>query len=36
MADNLKEVIITDGTPETGVTKKLQILLRRKDSNAWE
>ena len=36
MADNLKEVIITDGTPETGVTKKLQILLRRKNSNAWE
>lgn len=36
MADSLKEVIITDGTPETGVTKKLQILLKRKDSNAWE
>ena len=36
MADELKDIILTEGTPSTGVTKKLQILLRRKDSSAWE
>lgn len=36
MAGDLKEEIFTDGTPETGITKKLQILLRRKNGNAWE
>ena len=36
MADTLKDIILTEGTPTTGVTKKLQILLKRKDSDAWE
>ena len=36
MTDELKDIILTEGTPNTGVTKKLQILLRRKDSSAWE
>ena len=36
MTNELKDTILTEGTPNTGVTKRLQILLRRKDSNAWE
>lgn len=36
MTNELKDIILTEGTPDTGVTKRLQILLRRKDSNAWE
>ena len=36
MTDVLKDIVLTEGTPQTGVTKKLQILLRRKDSDAWE
>ena len=36
MTDELKDIILTEGTPNNGVTKKLQILLRRKDNSAWE
>ena len=36
MADTLKDIILTEGTPNIGVTKKLQILLKRIDSDAWE
>lgn len=31
-----KDIILTDDTPISGVTKKLQILIKRKDSVAWE
>ena len=36
MTDTQKETILTEGTPINGVTKKLQILLRRKPASIWE
>lgn len=34
--DVLKDITLNDNNSENNVTKKIQILLRRKDNEAWE
>lgn len=36
MTDTQKEIILAEGTPNDGATKKTQILLRRKMISQWE
>ena len=36
MAEAIKEIMKTESTPVTGVTKISQILLRRKTASQWE